>query len=338
MSTIRAIAEATNFSVATVSEALRNSGKVKEETRAIILKAAEQMGYRRNAIVGNVMSSIGKSHSTHSKGTIGILETESFHESRKNSRWHTDLFEGARNRCEQLGYGLEFFQFRQTVASLRRLQHILVSRGISGILLPPFANKREFIGFNWGGFSVVQLDYGLKGIALHTVLPDHHNSLVCSLRRLEGMGYRRPGLIVERFQDDRIFMKWYAAYKAFTAQSVLCEEVEVYEPDQLTREGFHMWFRRSRPDVIIGHRTEVIEWLDEVGLKVPADTGFFSLNLHHSKRLTAGLNLMPDQLGKAAVEVLSSLMQRNDRGIPKVPHTTSVEGLWTDGFSIRKME
>lgn len=338
MASIRSISEATKFSVATVSEALRNTGRVKKETRDIILEAADRMGYQRNALVGDVMSRIRRSQANDYNGTIGVLETESFHKDRINSRWHKELFEGAQKRSEDLGYKLEFFQFRLEERSLKRMEQILHARGISAVLLPPYTNSRDLEGIDWDLFSAVQLDYGLQKMRMHTIMPDHHTSLLKALQKLEKMGYRRPGLMVERFQDERIFMKWLAAYKAFEMQSKECEPVPVFEPWDLTKEDFFDWFRRARPDVIIGHRSDVIGWLNEKGMQVPQDVGFFSLNLHHTPDQTAGLNLLPDQLGKVAIEVLVSCLHRQEKGVPRIPYTTSLQALWVDGFSIKEMD
>lgn len=338
MPSIRTIAEETKLSVATVSEALRNTGRVKEETRQVVLAAAERLGYKRNALVGDIMSRMRRSQAADYNGTIAVLETETFHQSRNYSRWHKDLFKGAQDRAQDLGYKLEFFQFKLDKRSLQRVEQILKARGISAVFLPPYTNSRDLEGIDWDLFSAVQLDYGLQKVRMHTVMPDHHTSLLRALNKLEKMGYRRPGLMVERFQDERILMKWLAAYKAFETSSEECEPVPVFEPWELTEKNFSDWFRRAKPDVIIGHRSDVIDWLAGKGLTVPGDVGFFSLNLHHTELQTAGLNLLPDHLGKVAVEVLVSRLHMQERGVPTIPYTTSLQALWVDGFSIRMMD
>ncbi|MEM9158097.1 MAG: LacI family DNA-binding transcriptional regulator [Verrucomicrobiota bacterium] len=338
MATIRAISKATNFSVATVSEALRNTGRVKEDTRKVILEAAERMGYQRNRFIGDVMSRMRRSQAANLKGTIAVLETQSFHKARGYSRWHKELFKGAVDRAEDLGFKVEFFQFENRSRSLKRLQQVLYTRGVEGVLLPPYVHTWNLDGIDWNCYSAVQLDYGLAKVRMHTVLPDHHHTLSNSLSRLEKMGYRRPGLFVERFQDDRILMKWLAGYTAFQNRSTLCEGIPVFEPKEIYKENFMEWFEAYRPDVVVGHRSEVIEWLEEVGLSVPEDVGFFSLNLHHTDRKTAGLNLRPDLLGVAAIEVLVSQIHMQKRGVPKIAYTTSLEGEWVDGDTLKAIE
>ncbi|MCB1120257.1 MAG: LacI family transcriptional regulator [Verrucomicrobiae bacterium] len=337
MVSIRKISEVTNYSVATVSEALRNSGRVREETRMKILKAAEQLGYQRNSFVGEVMSRMRRSQVTDYRGTVAVLESKSFQEARMKSRWHKEIFKGAVDRANDLGFKLDFFQFEDSHRSFKRIHQVLVSRGIEGIFLPPYAHSWNLEGIDWNCFSAVQLDYGLENVRMHTVMPDHHTSLLNSLKRLEAMGYRRPGLFVERFQDDRIMLKWLAGYEAFINKSTECSSVSVFEPEDLERENFFEWFRRYRPDVLLGHRSEVIGWLEEEGIETPKDVGFFSLNLHHTPRQTAGLNLQPRLIGAAAIEILISQIHLQQRGVPKTAYTTSIEGEWVDGFSIRNL-
>ncbi|WP_249127084.1 LacI family DNA-binding transcriptional regulator [Brucella oryzae] len=47
--TIKTLAEYTGYSIATISKALRGSPVVTEETRKIILSAADELGYQANA-------------------------------------------------------------------------------------------------------------------------------------------------------------------------------------------------------------------------------------------------------------------------------------------------
>ncbi len=335
MASIRTISKETKFSVATVSEALRNTGRVKEETRQIILEAAERLGYQRNRFIGDVMSRMRRSQAVQFRGTLAVLESESFHRARDYSRWHKDLFKGATDRADELGFKIEFFQFNTSKRSLSHLQHVLYARGVEGVFLPPFLHSWNFEGIDWSCFSAVQLDYGLENVRMHTVMPDHHPSMINALKRLEGMGYRRPGLFVEHFQDDRILMKWLAGYTAFENRSTRCNCLPVFEPQELNKGNFLDWFYGNRPDVVLGHRGDVIDWLEEEGLSVPGDVGFFSLNLHHTDRETAGFDLLPRQLGAVAIEVLISQIHLQQKGVPQIPQTTSLEAKWVDGFSLK---
>jgi DNA-binding LacI/PurR family transcriptional regulator len=335
MASIRAISKATSFSVATVSEALRDSDKVRDETKKLIRDTAERMGYQRNVLVGDVMSSMRRAQVANFRGTLAVLETTSFSKARSQSQWHIHLFEAARNRAAELGYKMEFFEIKTDKTALHRMEQILLSRGIQGIVLPPFSNKWDLEGLHWERFSAVQLDYGLKNMRMHTIMPDHHTSLLNALTRLVSRGYRRPGLLVERFQDARIMLKWMAAYKAFEGTLNSPETLPVFEPHSLDRSTFFEWFYATKPDVVVAHRGDIIDWLQEASLHVPNDIGFFSLNIHHTNRDTAGLNLLPDQLGVSAIESLVGRIYLNQTGAPATPQTTLLEAKWVDGWTIK---
>ncbi len=336
MVSIRQISKETNFSIATVSEALRNTGRVKEHTRAKILQAAEKLGYERNALIGDVMSKVRLSQISSLKGNIAVLESENFKKNRQSSDWHIKLFDGANFRANELGYKLDFFPFDSTNQSLKRLNDILYNRHIEGVFLPPYTGARDMDAIDWNRFSTVQLDYGLEKVRMHTVMPDHHTSIINTLNKLESLGYRRPGLCTENFQDKRIYMKWYAGFKAYENWSTVCEKIPVFEPDKLSKENFINWYTENKPDVILGHNSDLIMWLESAGFRVPEDVGFFSLNLHHSKLKTAGLNLRPDVLGAAAIDILVSQIRLQQKGVPKIAYTTAIEAEWVDGYSIKE--
>ena len=54
--TLKDIAEKTGFTVNTVSQALRGSPKLREETKAAIRAAAKELGYVHNALAGSLRS------------------------------------------------------------------------------------------------------------------------------------------------------------------------------------------------------------------------------------------------------------------------------------------
>jgi LacI family transcriptional regulator len=68
---------------------------------------------------------------------------------------------------------------------------------------------------------------------------------------------------------------------------------------------------------------------------VPKDVGFFNLNTTQEPHPSAGLDLLPRQLGAAAVESVVAQIQRSERGPPLHPKTISIEGAWVDGPTVR---
>jgi LacI family transcriptional regulator len=52
-------------------------------------------------------------------------------------------------------------------------------------------------------------------------------------------------------------------------------------------------------------------------------------------RPCAGLDLQPRALGSRGVELLIGQLQRNERGIPDWPSTTTIPAQWVDGPTLR---
>jgi LacI family transcriptional regulator len=105
--------------------------------------------------------------------------------------------------------------------------------------------------------------------------------------------------------------------------------------EQAERAEFQAWFRRHKPDVVIGHHTDKIAWMEECGARVPVTHGFVSLNAIYNTRPCAGLDQQPRELGARAVEQLIAQLQRNELGVPAWPTTTTIAAKWIEGPTVR---
>ena len=76
--TLKDIAEKTGFTVNTVSQALRGSPKLREETKAAIRAAAKELGYVHNALAGSLPPTCAfPSSCTHSSSRSARSATRS---------------------------------------------------------------------------------------------------------------------------------------------------------------------------------------------------------------------------------------------------------------------
>ena len=87
--------------------------------------------------------------------------------------------------------------------------------------------------------------------------------------------------------------------------------------------------------MVIAHVTEVIDWMEAAGARVPRTHGFASLNLLYQTRSCAGLDQQPRELGARAVELLIAQLQCNERGVPAWPTTTTIPARWVEGPTVR---
>ena len=332
--TLRTLAGELGLSAATVSEALRDSPRVKAETKRRVQEAAQRAGYRSNPLVGSVMADLRRQQLQGSRGVIGALNSEESANPRR-ARYHQALLEGATRRAEELGFRLEQFWVGEKQLSLKRLNTVLLTRGIQGVVVMPFEESQDWSDADWSRLSAVRLDYCLSRPVLHTICPDHHGSLLRSASRLWERGYRRIGLYVRRANEVRILFKWTAAFLGFHLTIPDEKQVPPLVFESPDREEFLAGFDRHQPDVIIGHHTDAIGWLADRGLRVPGDVGFFNLNTTQDPYPAAGLDLLPRQLGAAAVESVVAQIQRTERGVPAHAKTITLEGAWVEGPTLR---
>jgi DNA-binding LacI/PurR family transcriptional regulator len=333
--TVRSLARDLGLSHTTVSDALRGKGRVDPETVERVKKAARDAGYRRNPLAAAVMSELRRSRGGTFRGVLAALD---FAEPGREPHgvFHRELVQGGRERAVELGFKLEEFVVGTAGMTLQRLDGILQSRAIHGVLLLPSWFAPDWSGLDWSRYAGVYTDYIIERPPLHCVCCNHYRSMVSVLTLLQQRGYRRPGLVLERGRDERTQRRFSAAFRSFQETA---EEIQAVPPliaTERRREDFVAWFKKHKPDVVLGHFTEMIDWMESAGAQVPATHGFASLNVLYKTRPCAGLDQQPRQLGARAVEQLIAQLQRNERGVPEWATTTTIPARWVDGPTVRK--
>lgn len=333
--TVRSIARSLGLSHTTVSDALRGKGRVDPATIARVQKAAREAGYKRNPLAAAVMSELRRSRGATFRGVLAAVDL-SEPDRAPHGVFHRELVAGGRARAGELGFKLEEFVVGTAGMTIPRLDSILQSRGIHGVLLLPSWYAPDWSGLDWSRYAAVYTDYVIEKPPLHCVCCNHYRSMVALLARLAERGYRRPGLYLERGRDERTQRRFSAAFRSFQESEPGIEAVPLLITDQERgKEAFLAWFRRHAPDVVVGHFTAAIDWMEEAGATLP-ETGFVSLNVLYKTRPCAGLDQQPRELGARAVELLIAQLQRNERGIPEWPTTTTIPARWVEGPTVRK--
>ena len=105
--------------------------------------------------------------------------------------------------------------------------------------------------------------------------------------------------------------------------------------EEFRRETFVPWFKRYKPDVVISHLTDPIDWMESCGARIPETHGYVCLNILKKKRPAAGLDQQPQHLGARAAESVIAQLQRNELGIPQSRMTTTISAVWREGPTLR---
>jgi len=333
--TLRSLAKVLGLSRTTVSDALRGSPRVDPNTALRVKKAAREAGYRRNPLAGALMSELRRSRGTAFRGVLAAVDFNEPDRPDAAARYHRELVIGAETRATELGFKVEKFSVGHAGVSVQRLDSILQSRGIHGVILLPAWDEPDLSNLDWTQFAGVYTDYIIERPALHSVCSDHYRSMLAALQRLVALGYRRPGLFLQRHHDERLQYRWGAAFRAFQENQPGIQVIPPLIVDTFTKEDFVKWFRKNKPDVVLGHHTIAIDWMESCGAELPATHGFVCLNVLMKTRPCAGLDLQPRTLGARSTELLIAQLQRNETGIPEWPSTTTIPAHWVDGPTLR---
>ena len=337
---VRKIADALGLSPSTVSLALRSSPKISGPTREKVLKEAERLGYRPNAKLNELMSHLRLNGVRPSQACFGVI---SFYETLRpweQSRHLTAIYGAMQKRADELGYRLESLGLTAPGMSPARFRSVLDARGIQGLLCFGSPNLNQEFPAELDHYAIVTIGLSVR-TPLHRVTSHFYNDLYHTLDRLHDLGYRRPGLVLSRYEEDRSAYAYPSAYLGWcehrygTASLVPVLRLEEVEPGPVLS-----WYRTRRPDVIVFvhlyHELERLKnYLVSNGLNIPEDVGIAAVTQLLEGTEISGMQQNQQLMGAWAVELLAARIMNQDFGIPEYPRIEMVESRWIEGKTLR---
>lgn len=334
--TIRALARELRLSPTTVSEALRGVARVSAATAAQVRAAAQAAGYRCNPLVGAVMSQVRRAGGQRFRGALGVIDLEESDRPPGAVAFHQAVAAGARRRSAELGFSLARFVVGPDGLQPERLNAVLATRNIGGLLVLPAFWEIHLEALDWNRLAAVYLDRIIQHPALHCVSVGHYDAMWMVMEELAARGYRRPGLVLQRQQDERLRHRWEGGFLTFCEYDARMEPAPVLVAPQIDELRFTGWFRRNRPDVVLGHGSHCLDLIQLAGGRVPETVGFVSLNYSMlGGRTCAALDLQPELLGSLGTDLLVGQILRGECGIPASPSHTSSPARWVEGPTLR---
>jgi DNA-binding LacI/PurR family transcriptional regulator len=335
-STLRQVAARAGVSVMTASRAIRNQSTVAPDTKERILRVAKELHYRPNPLVSALMSYRRASKAIRQTSTLGLITTFPSRNGWKEARINQLFHEGAVEACARHGYKLEVFWLREPNMTSRRLDKILYSRNIHGLLIAPLPVALGHLRLDWDQYSAVALGYSLAWPRLHRAVNHQFRSMRSALRQLRKMGYKRIGLALKSSIDERVEHHYSGGFLVDQSRMPMSNQVPLHlvADKEWDEANFARWFRKNKPEVVVTHHEETLGWLAGLGTKVPQETGLVHLNCPDRSGKFAGIYQNGMAVGSAAVDFLVAMLQRNERGIPQLAHTILVDGTWIEGKTI----
>ena len=324
---LRDIARRLNVSHATVSMALRNNPRISEKRREEVRRVAEEIGYRPDPMLSSL---VAYRQRKQEKPVVSALAWINRWADPKKLRQYKEFeayWQGACKAAEALGYKIEEFVVNDDLRG-SRLNHILLSRGIRGVLIPPHASDDSWtdLGLDWEKFSVVRFGFSISDLRAHMIGSDQMRSSELAIRKISEAGYRRVGFITNKDFDYKTGANFRMGYvrglemdeKVAKIEPLILEGpmlpgVAGEEYDQIVES----WIREEKLDAVFTSEIGMADAISRMEIRVPKDLGLAATSVRECEGISAGVDQKPYEIGEVAVQVLVGRLNRNDKGEPE---------------------
>ncbi|MFF4222310.1 LacI family DNA-binding transcriptional regulator [Streptomyces abikoensis] len=303
MANIKDVAERAGVSTATVSRVLNGRSPV-AETRARVLAAVEELGYRPNVVA--------RALRTARTRTLGLVVSD------LRNPFFTELADAVEQEARRLGYSLIIGNAGESPEQQDDYIRTLLDRRIDGLMVSSAGTGSPMLSEAVdAGTPLVLLDRAVPGVAAPCVRAEGGAALTELAAHLAALGRRRPAVIVAPAGtptgDERL-----ARFRtALAAHGVALPAGRVGASPDPSPTGGRQVMRRlletaEPPDAVLAtDNLMALGALDELrarGLRVPADMALVAFDdvpwfAHLDPPLTA-VAQPTGALGRAAVHTL----------------------------------
>ena len=335
------IANEAGVSTSTVCRALNSNPQIPEATRKRIQAVSDKLGYRPDPLLSAYASRRRGGKLDADITTIGYLTNFASRDEWRENTFYRLCYKGMEERAERMGYRVEHFWLGEPGMGAERLSHILYHRGILGLCVAPMPQVREPLILDWERFSSVTVGYSVMSPILHRSTAHHFHAIQEVIQRLYRYGYERVGLCLFSDTSRRVDELWLSGALLAQEHRLSLEGYKEHNFDtktflfnDSTLKQVPEWCAKEKLDVVISDNLIVMHTLEDSGISIPDEVAFTTLNWEEDDPHIAGINQRPENIGSAAMDILVGQIRRNERGIPEVPKTMMVEGVWVDGPSV----
>ena len=337
--TMRDLARIAGVHQSTVSRALRHQSCVTSTTQQRILRLAEKSGYVQNPLISACMTFRRRLHTAKDAHTTlaYVVMVNHYHPDKISWRENISVqyYEGALSQAERRGYQLEPFVIEAGLAA-KRPSEILLARNIHGVIVAPLAWEESHLDLDWKHFCAVTIGFSLKEPPLYRVSHDYYQGMLLALEECRKRGRRRIGFAIDEVENERIQGYWISAY-LFAQQSYPPSERLVpfmKERGPFDFRAFQRWVAAEKPDSIISIPLfkPCEDWHKAIARLSPPVDGI-GLDVHDLDESRPGIHQDRKKIGAASVDLLISLLERNQTGPLERAETLSIAGCWTEGRS-----
>jgi LacI family transcriptional regulator len=184
-------------------------------------------------------------------------------------------------------------------------------------------------------FACVVIGVRTTRPSLNCATNDQYGTALQAMEEVLRLGYRRPGLVIEREIDANIEYRFSAGFRAGLNLAPRVASLPVCPFDRSNPRAFTEWFTKHQPDVIVCLHEEVKAWLAAMKVRVPEDVGLVHLDRTPEMAGWAGMDQRNEMVGMAAIDVIVGQIHRNETGMPASPRVMTVQSAWVAGETVR---
>lgn len=321
----------------TVSLALRSHPSIPKTTRERIQRAASRLGYRPDPLLAAFIHRRTSGHLAHSAPQIAFVSDQPSAAAADSSACHREWLEGARSMARSKGVGLERFFIGPGQLSPSRLNQVLETRGIGGVLLGAFSLATRELPLDWTRLAGLRIESFHVAPALDCIAADHRQCTRLAVERLRELGYCRIGIALSGDEDRRLDHQHRIGYlvehppqdTAAPIPPLLWDGGAAAPPPTL----FATWLRRHQVDAVIGTDPALARLLESVGMERGFRPALAVVPASGADGSPAGAGADHRLVGARAVELLATRLGENQRGLPACASVSYVPGEWRPGAS-----
>lgn len=331
------IARNLGISRSAVSMALKNHPRISPEMRQQVHDEAERLGYRPDPMLVSLAAYRERRRPVSHHGTLAWLTNSQRGYNWKNIEHFREFFKGAQTQAFRHGYQLDEIDIcRKGALHFTKTAAILRARNIQGLVVAPQPTAQtDLTGFPWQDFAAIAIGYTLRTPKLHTVAADQFRAVTECMIQLRNTGHRRIGFVLSTEHVERTHFHYLGAYMALQEMAHLNAQIPSLMGNQPDLEPLRNWVKTYQPDAILGGHY-LPRYLRTLGWRVPEDISVVCPNIPTPEEgEISGICETPVAIGGAAVENLTALLYRGERGIPQASQRILVEGKWIEGKTLR---
>lgn len=341
--TMSDVAAKLGISSATVGLALRGHHRVSEERRREVQRVAKEMGYTPDPFLPALAAHRQQRVAIKDRGVIAWIN---HWEDPKRLRQFNEFdayWQGASKAANQFGYHVDEVRWEPDCPP-KRLENILLTRGIEGVLIPPHGGvSMDWGDFDWSKFSVVRFGLTVPHPNCNAVTADGYRATVMAITKIYEYGYRRIGITVNQNWDRWVGGELQSGY--FYAQKLLQLKPALPPlltnfisrvPEELSRQkaALAAWLKQYKPDAVITSDIEVPGLIQELGYRIPQDIAVAGAPANDIPGVDTGVDHHAEAIGRVAVETLLKQMNIGERGEPRSASRILIESRWKDGSTL----